>query len=466
MIHATQTKEPVERRAARPCRATGLGSWLAALLAGVALSGCAAYAPLPLDARPALVSDVSALRLPSGAPPPARLGVQDVAMLVLQNDPDLVAARAQRGIARAQLLQASLLPNPQASFSFLPLVAGPASTLAWSAGLTADIKALVLFKSNRRAARAAADQVDEQIAWQEWQAVGQARTLVVQLIESGRYLALLRRQEALLGRRMDELDQAVRTHEITVTVAAPAQAALSGVRTQIQDGERLRLQNLHQLAALLGLRPEAPIPLADTASVPPLPADQVHDALADLGRRRPDLIALQFGYRSQDEKFRGAILAQFPNLVFGVTGGSDNSNVRNAGPQATFEVPIFDHFQGNVAQARTTRQQLHDDYRARLAAAAGDVAAKLIEMEQVDQQIGATKALLPAVDRAAENARAGFRLGALDEQSYVDLVTASLARKGELITLDQSLLQDRVALQTLLGIGMPVVSPLSGDSSP
>ena len=63
-------------------------------------------------ARPDLADSLAALHhdeVNIAAP----LTVSEVALLAVQNDPDLRAARAQHGVAQAQVLQAGLLPNPQ-----------------------------------------------------------------------------------------------------------------------------------------------------------------------------------------------------------------------------------------------------------------------------------------------------------------------------------------------------------------
>ena len=65
-----------------------------------------------MAARPELADSLAALhhdQVNIAAP----LTVSGVALLAVQNDPDLRAARAQHGVAQAQVLQAGLLPNPQ-----------------------------------------------------------------------------------------------------------------------------------------------------------------------------------------------------------------------------------------------------------------------------------------------------------------------------------------------------------------
>ena len=166
-------------------------------------------------------------------------------------------------------------------------------------------------------------------------------------------------------------------------------------------------------------------------------------------------MALQLGYAAQDEKVRTAILQQFPNLTFGVTGGSDNANVRNVGPQIQLELPIFDRAQGLVATERATRQQLHDEYSARLATATGQVGALLAEMQLTRQQFGAAQTDLRAVRQTARLAEAALQAGNLDERSALDLITARVTKELEIANLTQSLLEQQVAIDTLVGAGMP-----------
>jgi outer membrane protein TolC len=431
-------------------------SFLLAPLLACGLSACASYDRLPLPVSPGLAAAVPQLEGASEAGP--ALSMSDVARLTVLNSPDLRATRAQHGVGQAQLLQAGLPPNPQVTGAILPLAAGPGNTIAWNAGINYDIKSLITLSTRRRGARDAARQVDAQIVWQEWQAVGQARLLAVDLIEGERSLRLLQQTQSLLASRQSRSEAALAAGNATLATVAPDIAALHAARNQSRDAERQLLTKRHQLNALLGLLPDVPVPLAATPDLPPIDAGVVERQLSGLANRRPDLIALQLGYRAEDAKVRAAILGQFPNLTFGVTGGSDNANVRNVGPQIGLELPIFDHNQGNIAIERATRQQLHDEYAARLAAARGQVRAMLSEIALLTGQIAAVRAELPGLQYAAARAQAAFGAGAIDDRSYVDLVSARYAKEQDLVTIEQSLLEQQVALATLTGAGMPPVS--------
>jgi outer membrane protein TolC len=427
------------------------------------LASCASYTPLPLAQTPHAAAGLAALRH-EGSPLPPVLNVADIAALAVQNDPDLLAARAQRGVSQAQLLQAGLLPNPQVSGAILPLLAGVGSTNAFNAGFTEDIKALITFHSRQRAAAAAAGQVDAQLLWQEWQVTGQARLLAVDIMGGEQSLRLLEATRVLLVGRRDRTQLAVAAGNATLATLAPDLTALQSAQTAADDLQRLQQQRRHQLNALLGLAPGVRLPLAETSELPPFDPASVLAALPTLAQRRPDLVALQMGYGAQDEKVRTAILSQFPNLIFGVTGGSDNANVRNIGPQASLDLPIFDRNQGNIAIERATRQQLHDEYTARLTAADSQVRAMLTEMALQDRQLATARQDLPNVRSAAAHAASAYQSGTIDERSYVDLVSAHMAKEQEIVTLDLAQREQQVAIATLIGAGMPPITLPAGPT--
>jgi len=427
------------------------------LALAAALAGCTSYTKLPLVPAAPLVTSVAALEN-AGRPLPANLGIEDVARLAVLNDPALRALRAQQGIANASILQAGLLPDPQYSLDAAALLAGPATQTSYAVGMVENIQALILMGVNKRIAKAGADQVTAQILWQEWLVIGQARVLSVQLIEQQRILSYQQDLEHLLHRQLDDADRALAANNTTTTQIAPILSAVQGVRTQINSTQRTILMQHQQLAALLGLVPDAAIPLAGTTNIRPVTDADIRLGLQQMTRTRPDLVALQLGYRMQDAKFREAILAQFPALSFGPAGGSDNTNVHSLGPQVNFTLPIFNRNKGNVASQKATRQQLHDDYTARLMAATGDIEARFAQTQQIEAQLDRVEQSLPPLISAEASARQATAHGFLGAQSYVDLATARLNRESERVSLEQMLLEQRIALITLLGAGMPALT--------
>jgi outer membrane protein TolC len=120
---------------------------------------------------------------------------------------------------------------------------------------------------------------------------------------------------------------------------------LQAARAALDALDQKLLAQRHQLNALLGLAPDATVPLADQIDLPPFDPAAIRASLASLPDRRPDLLALRMGYGQADEQVRQAILSQFPDLVLGGAVSSDNSRVINGGPNATVGLPIFDRRQ-------------------------------------------------------------------------------------------------------------------------
>jgi outer membrane protein TolC len=394
----------------------------------------------------------------------APLTVGQVVNLALANNPDLKAARLKRAIAAGQTKQAGILPNPSLTGAFLPLLSGAGSVPAWNVGLSQDIKSLITYRTRRRAAVDSERQVAADVVWQEWQVAGQARQIASDLIVGANSRASYVAGYQLLAARNAKLEQALAAHNVTLVTVAPDRVALQAARTALNTLDQKQASLMHQLDALLGLSPDVGIPLTTEADLPPFDPAAIRIGLATLQDRRPDLIALQMGYAAADEQVRQAILSQFPDLILGGSVSSDNSKVINGGPNATLGLPIFDRNQGNVAITTATRAQLHADYEARLAAAIGTVGAMLSEMEQLSAQLVVARRDLPAARLAAERAQAAFGASNLDERGYVDLVSNRFTKEQEIMTLELALLDRQIAIQTLVGDGLPTVDLPVGDA--
>jgi outer membrane protein TolC len=426
-----------------------------------ALAACATYESLPLETHVHLKHKLSEL-VHTGVRIDQPLSVYDVAVLAVLNNPDLLAARAQRGVARAQVLEAGLLPNPSVSASYLYLL-NPSSAAgvifdAVTATVTQDIQKTITMKSRLRAAQSAALQVDATVLWEEWQLIGKTRLAVFDIVQGEKLRRVLGEYRDVLQSRFDRGRKALADNNVTLATVAPDLAAVGETRKALFDLERDLDTHRHDLNALLGLSPEVAVPLKTQLQVLPVDSKAVMHALEDLADRRPDLIALQLGYRSQDEKFRGAIVGQFPALTFGPSYSRDTSDVRSFGPQLTMDLPIFDRNQGNVAIEKSTRVQLRAEFSARLSAAHSEVLASLATQRLITRQLDEERAEMPVLKGFASQAESAMNAGNIDERAYVDLVSANYAKQQAILTLEQLLLEQEVAIATLIGAGMPRAS--------
>jgi outer membrane protein TolC len=296
------------------------------------------------------------------------------------------------------------------------------------------------------------------VLWQEWQTIAKARLLAVDLVEGEKLRQLLEENatqlQDLLARNRDALAQG----DTTLTALIPDLSAAAAARKQLDDLRRQQATRRRDLNVLLGLAPFAPLPLSYNLNLPVVDAAVVEQTLPSLADRRPDLVALQLGYQSQEQKVRGAILAQFPMLSLGMTGGHDNTDVRMLGPQITIELPLFNRNQGNIAIETATRQQLHDEFTARLTTAKAEVRSLLADIALLQDQLSAKQPQLTELEQTAANAQRAYRDADLDERTYVDVLSARNAKQQEILAIEQILMEQQIAVATLIGAGMPPVT--------
>ncbi|MGI8568994.1 MAG: TolC family protein [Methylocella sp.] len=432
------------------------------LVLGALVTSCATYAPEPLSDKPDLSSDVRHLVVNADQFPLPEVGTHrfdprrpldtdEVAMIAVANNPDLRATRSKIGVAQAQVFAAGILPNPQFSFEYGSLLGGPGIISPLLAGLSQDVVPLLTLSTRKAAARASEVSVELDVAWQEWQIVSRARLLFIDAISLAKQRRLIKENFQLFTDRYQRSSQSMQAgNEVLPTVTSDL-VALNSAETQLNDTDQLILKNKHDLNALLGLTPEATLRLAGGVRLPALDAGRLEPLLMDLAARRPDLLALQTGYQAQDEKVRRAVIEQFPKLNVGSNFSRDNTDVRAQSVAVTISLPIFDRNQGNIAIERATREQLWEEYQARLDAAYGGAKRLISELRLAEDQYRSSGESVRRLRDAVATAEPAFRAGNLDERTFVDLRTSLLAKEITTAKLEQSILQQRVGLQTLIG---------------
>ncbi len=432
-------------------------------VAVVSLVGCTAYKPLAIQTKPAFPVDVQHLMVLSAKMPlnelkthPFDLGdgldMTEVAMLAVVNNPQLKIARDEAGITQAQSFAAGLLPDPQLSIAQdFPTTNASGNTSAFNLGLSYDVGALLTHSAVSKAAQAMQHQTDLNLLWQEWQVVGQARLLFVRNLGQQQLLTVLKQERSVLFSRYQHTQQAVAQGALTVDVANVDLAALQTLDTAIHDLSRQAIVNHHDLNDLLGLAPDMPLNLVGEAQLPLMDENSLKLAKTQLILQRPDLRALQAGYESQEQRFRQAVLAQFPALNIGLTHARDTSGLYTQGFGVTFNLPIFNRSRGNIAIEQATHQRLYDEYQQRVNAADGDITRIVENLHLFEQQLENVESGEQALAQAAKNAQLAFDAGNIESLAYTNLRTAWLTKQAEVITVKQTLLEERVALATLIG---------------
>lgn len=429
---------------------------------GLLLSACATYAPAPLGtgAGKASVMQLTAptvaipgLALPSHRFDPSDgLDVTEVAMLAVVNNPQLKVQRDDLGIARAQAFAAGLLPDPQLSLGEdFPRHAGAGLTTAFNLGLTQDITALLTRSLRQAVARSQSNKVNLDLLWAEWQTVAQARLLFDEVLNLREQAQRLAAEHAALVPVDQYIQAALRAGNLTYDTASAGLNAGEDVRKRLADNAILLHQAESNLHMLLGLDPTAPLALNGAPfQAAPTPA-QVGQALGDLSARRPDLLALQAGYRSQEAKLRAAVRAQFPALTIGFNTARDTSAIYTNGFTVGMTLPLFDRNRGNIAIEKATRQQLKDDYEARVLTTRSDMQRLLADLATLDQQRIGLAAHARQLDEALHAAERTWQAGVLVWPTYLAIRSNALSADLDLLAVQKEQATQSIALQALLG---------------
>ena len=443
------------------------------LLPGLLLlaQACAVYHPKPLGgqqvskalAPPDLESiRIKAARIRHPVLKPRsidfRKGISagDAAVIAAINNPVLRAERDRKGIARAQLLQAGILPNPVFSYSLdVPSGGSDQGTVnAYGLGLDWDIKSLLTRSARVEAARAAAAQVDLGVAWQEWQVAESAKLGVLRTIILEKELRVARRQERRLRRNLKAIKKAVSEGNMTVVDLEAVEAAVRRTHDMVLGIKQRLEQERLGLDRTLGFPPSSHLLLRGNALIPEVKNKNLptlRDIMKGIEERRLDLLALKEGYLSREARLRAAVRAQFPDISIGFSHARDTTNVITTGFSVSISLPFFDRNQGRIEIARASRKQLYDEYLARVFGARADAAAILANIQAANARVRAARRAVQSQEKLVRVSYDGFLEGNIDALSYYSEVNRLTLARLDVLKLKQDLAGLYVALEITAG---------------
>ncbi len=356
------------------------------------------------------------------------------------------------GISAAALYNAGLIPDPSLGYNFDRVTSiGPGLINAYNSGLSEDIKWLVTRGVRLDVARTAYLQQVLEIAWQSWQVSQRAQQLYVQLWSLQQQAKLLTRNRMLDLERQHRVERALKHGDVTLSTTAAYLVTLTNTESQLAQVRESVNTVRSALNIMLGLRAGAAWHL-DTPYPAPTPTMRaVNSALRTLPLHRPDLLALQAGYRSADDRYRAAILGQFPTLSIGITRASDTSGIKTTGVDITLSLPFFNGNRGQIAITHATRQLLGAQYRARLDEATSAARAMITQLHTVSVMQRTLVGHLPELRRLAANASRAFAAGNLGGAIYISVQSSLIASELGAVRLNQQRMEAEIALNTLLG---------------
>jgi len=435
------------------------------------LGGCATYQAAPLETVAKLNTKVEQLKADTSQhmelPKLWRnsridlgdgLNEAELIQLAVLNNPHLAAVESKLKEANAQLIQAGLLPNPQLSLS-ADIPRGNNATLvtAYGIGLGFDLQSLVLREARQNSATKQAKAVYLQILWQEWQVIQQVRMLYRRVLMQDKQLELTHRQFLQTQTNWQVQQNALQQGNGTLDTEGLARTAMMDAETAWFEAKRQYNTTMHKLTLLLGLFPQTKLSLSvpeqGVASLltQPVHGKELNALINNIDHKRPDLLALKAGYAAQEAKVREQILAQFPSFTIGANSLRDTGNAWTLGPFINLNLPVLNGNRGNIAMARATRSRLLSEYRDRLTATEVEVHRMVSDQQLAFDELRALQGKLPDLNVMMQHMRKAFTGGNVDMLTFTTLQNSQFSQRMKALLLEQAVLEQGVALDTLLG---------------
>lgn len=344
----------------------------AALVGGLALGGLSlgCYQPRPLDAR-SVMNEVAAdptgvggaTPAPSG-PAPGAVSENEAVAIALRSNPDLRAARHQRGIAEGEVTAAGALLNPTVDLDVIHLE-DYGSRNAWAIGLRWEPPQPGVYGARRAAARAGAAAVESDIAETEWQvaisvrvahaavlALDEKRALVEKALEGRRHIAALV-EKRIMGGASTRLDLSL---------------AQLDVQRLEQERDDLAAQSV-AAAGQLGLLMGTPPPRGATGTLPADPSApaSLQPLVDEALQSRPALVAAEKRHLQLEENIRMETARRWPWFRFTAIPRyrADGSDVHPHDYSLGLQLllPILDQNAGPIRIAEASRDQQRELFR-------------------------------------------------------------------------------------------------------
>jgi len=435
------------------------------------LTSCVTYHALPLDTSKPLMDATTSLKtnipteLTSTLPQTWQqypidmhngLDEVELSILVLLNNPQLLASRVQLSEAQATLKQAGLLADPQLGITWdIPKSTGLVSGRNFSLGF--NLQRLIMRGALQSIAIQQAKSVYLNVLWQQWQVIQQARMLWHRSWVEQEKIHVFQRQVLQTQQLWQRQHQALQQGNVTLDQHALAANAVTDAKIAHLEEQRQHNITQHALSLMLGLNPNVAIVLQTPTQYlhnfiqEPISDEALQPMLSQLGQTRPDLLALQAGYQSQEASVRASILAQFPSFSIGMNRSRDTAGVWSFGPWINLNLPMFDGNRGQIEFEQASRQRLHREYRMQHA-------STQVQIQQMiaDQRLAYIewKLLLkqqPPLEKTVENMANALAEGQMDMLTFINLKTALFNQQARTLVLEKTLLEQSVALETLLG---------------
>ncbi|MBL4845941.1 MAG: TolC family protein [Planctomycetes bacterium] len=323
-------------------------SLLSAVIAG-SLLGCTSYEEDPVEPAEILRAleeiGLEGLSKEDVAPVVTSLDLSDglslleASAIAVRRNPNLLALRADVGVAEAQLIQAGLLSDPVVGWDFIAAQAGDIldkiESPAWVSGLslTWQVPRPGEIDSKEGVARAQVRSSAAHLAGAEWRVVRDVHIAYARLLVARARLVQIERLAKIAQRSLAYFAKARAAGAATALEEGLARVAADTVQVDVFMTRNAEAQAQQTLNRLLGLPPDLQWALQDSLdrfASPSALSEDPKQLVRESLERRPDLQEVLADYQQAEEQVRLECARQWPQLEIG-TGFS-------------IQIPIFSQF--------------------------------------------------------------------------------------------------------------------------
>ncbi len=376
--------------------------------------------------------------------------LKQLTLVAFYYQPALAEARAQWASTQAAEITAGERPNPTVGFTPTYDTTTPPP---WIYGVTWDIPIETAGKRGKRIAEA--QHLSEVARWSfvstAWQVRSRLRTALLNLYAARETESLLSHQASAQSNVVHLLEGQLAAGAVSDFEVTQARVALETTQLALQDAIGQRRQARVQLANALGLPPHAlnDIPLS-FAGLNEFPRQLTRPEIRRQAiLNRADVRGALAEYAASQSALQLEIARQYPDLHLGPGYELDQTdNKWSLG--VTLDLPILNHNQGPVAEAKAKRTEAAAHFLTVQTTAIAEIDGALAGYNAALEESATAKALLDNAQKQLDSVRAQQQAGVMEPlavaNAEAEFDSGAQNRLNALVQAQQSLglLEDAV----------------------
>lgn len=378
------------------------------------------------------------------------LTVERAVALALRNNREIRAEVERIGAARADLVQAGLLPNPVLSL----VVRFPDEGATFIGGQVMQQFAALWLRGDRmRAADARLNEAVLNTSDKALRLAADVQRLHATLVSAEREAALVREAIQIVERSVGVMDQRLRAGEGTTLDVARMRQQRVLMATDLGKLERSIASQRREMLRLLGASAEEET-LVTSLVESPMPALQISEdeAVNRAMAQRLDVAAsravAEAGLAELNEQERSVLR----DLSIGIDAERDEDRVSSFGPAIELSIPIFDTNAAQVARAGSLARAALWTHEAVVHRAIAQARQAWIDVTHTDRLLAVLRdEAIPLATEVHEQAARAVSAGVADTTVLLEAQRELVAVRREVVQLELELALARVELIYAIG---------------